>query len=286
MGRIDRFLERRFVLGQRDDDQRFQGVPEVRHASNVGKCQRQNYYKLKRETEDTYSPYFELGNRFEDIYGAVLASEYGDFDHDEISNLNNNQLIQQCDVVQQDVGCTIHLGNNDGEFVTISGESDWVVQYPDTKPVDHVTLYQDGRRIVKYQDGTVDEPDRVPINFVIETKTSTVKWREKYGHKFEHEYQVGTYMWAFDSTGEIVYIERDDLSEIVFEFSYDQDRRDDIAFRSKILHKKTINDELPEANPPRDNICKYCDFNDECKIEGGARWEDGWESIESRRRND
>lgn len=290
MGRIDEFLERRYVLGNRTDDDRFQDVAHERHASRIGKCQRQNWYKVNRDSDDTYSPYFELGNRFEDIYGAVLISKYDDsFDDEDISNMPNHELIAQSDMVIQDVNCLIKLGESNGEEVVITGEADWVVLYDDRKVPDEVVLNEDGSRTFTYEDGTEEtfiDDEQTPIRLVIETKTSSIKWREKYGHKFEHEYQVGTYMWAFDARGEIVYMERDNLDELIFEFVRTQDRENDIAFRAKELHMKVLDDEPPDANPPRDGVCKYCSFRTECEVTGGSRWEDDFESIESQRRND
>lgn len=275
-GRIERFLERRYVLGERDDDDRFQAIPRIRHASNLGKCQRQNWYKIKRERESEASPYFELGNVFEVMYGAVLASEYGDFTDDEIANLSNKELIDQCDRVHQDVTCNINLGENNGEEVVITGEADWIVQYSGTKPISHVELYENGTRRVEYVDGEETECDAdstPPVDRVIETKTSSIEWREKYGHKFEHEYQVRTYMWAFDALGEIAYMERDNWDELVFDISRDSEIEADMAFRAKRLHMKLLDDEVPDAEPPRDNICKYCAFKAECKMTGGTRWD-------------
>lgn len=275
MGRVDRFLERRFIFGQREDDERFQDIPRIRHASSLGKCQRQNYYKLTNDTDDVASPYFELGNLFEDLYGAVLAAEYGDFTDDEVANLDNDELVEQCDRLLQDVTCNINLGESAGEEVVITGEADWVVLYGGEKAVDHVELFDDGRR-VQYCDGTEEKLDKdktTPIELVIETKTSNLDWRDKYGHKFEHEYQVRTYMWAFDAKGEITYMERDDFSEMQFEFTRDRDVEDDMEFRAKQLHMKLTTNALPDADPPREHICKYCDWKDQCKIEGGSRWD-------------
>lgn len=289
MGRIERFLETRYVLGDRKDDERFRDIPRIRHASSIGKCQRQNWYKLKHDKSNEYSPYFELGNRFEDIYGAVLVSQFDDsFDADDVANMENHELIEQSDVVLQDVSCNIQLGEgHDSEDVIVTGESDWVVMYDGEKPVSHVELFEDGTRRVEYTDGQeqlLEEDETTGIRLVIETKTSSIKWRKKYGHKFEHELQVGTYMWAFDAQGEIVYMERDDLSEKAFEFTRDEDREQTIEFRALELHRRLLMDEPPDANPPRDNVCKYCDFKDQCKVTGGSRWEDDFESIEAKRR--
>jgi hypothetical protein len=206
----------------------------------------------------------------EDLYGAVLAVEFGDYSPDDVANMSNQELVDGCDRVRQDVECTIDLGDTD-----IVGEADWTILYGGTDPIDHVHL-DDGARRVTYADGTerhLDPDETPPIEKVVETKTSKIKWREKYGHKFEHEYQVRTYMWAFDAYGEIVYIQRDDLDELVFELVRGSDVEDDMSFRAQRLHMMIDEARLPDADPPRDNICKYCDFRDECKVEGGTRWQ-------------
>lgn len=276
MSRIDDWLESKYT-GDTPGPDRHERRGGEYHASGIGKCLRQNYYKFTEEGTDDWSPYFELGNQFELTYGAALAWHYGTFSQRQLKKLTNEQLITLCPRVVQDVTCNIHLG----EDKMITGEADWCVLEPGAGNVSHIELYEDGSRRIDYADGAyeiIDETEYTPVQLVIETKTTRkIEWRKKYGYKHEHKYQVGTYMLAFEADGEIAYMTRNELDEMIFEFDYEEERDDsffeDVKLRAQILDHKLGNDELPEADPPRDNICKYCDWKDECKEAGGKRWD-------------
>ena len=275
MKRIDSWLEAKYT-GETPGPDRHDKVDRVFHASSVGKCPRQNYYKRKNETPDQWSPYFELGIEFELIYGAALAWHYCDLPQWQFKRLTNAELINITPQVVQDVTCTIDLGNT-----SITGEADWTVLEEDTAEIDHVHLNEDGSRRIEYTNGGFEEyeaDEETPIKLVIETKTTKkIIWRKKYGEKNEHKYQVGTYMYAFGCDGEIAYMTRNELDEFIFEFTYDELEEEsffkDIDLRVEMLQYHLENDELPNANPPRDNVCKYCDFKSDCKAAGGKRWE-------------
>ena len=276
MKRIDNWLEAKYTGGTPGPD-RHESKERVFHASSIGKCPRQNYYKRNMETSDEWSPYFELGNQFEFTYGAALAWWYGNFSPDDLKRLDNSQIIEMCNRVVQDVTCTIEIDD-----ITITGEADWVILKEGEGEVSHVELRDDGSRRIDYTSGAyeiIGEDEDTPIERVIETKTTKkISWRKKYGHKTEHQYQVGTYMWAFQSDGEIAYMTRNELDEMIFEFEYvelDVDNFfEDIQLRAQMMQHKLNVQELPEADPPRDNVCKYCDFKTECKSSGGKRWND------------
>lgn len=266
--RVEDWLKAKY-LGDSPGSDRFQNVHGEYHASSF-KCVRQSYYKYTREREDEWSPYFELGNRFEDIYGAALAFQYSDVDDDELAYLSNEELIERTPRVAQDVTCNIVID----EGVHLTGESDWVVLEEgfDQAP-NHVELRQDGTRRIEWEDGHETYSQSSPIDRVVETKTTKKReWREEYGHKKEHEYQVRTYMWAFDCVGEIAYIIRNDLDELVYDFERDENIEKELEIQTRMLHMKLDEEELPDADPARPGICKWCDWKAECKVEGGTRW--------------
>lgn len=251
MGLLDEWLEDKYT-GDRPGDERFRNEVGEYHASHVGKCLRETFYKFTKGRPDDWSPYFELGNRFEDIYGQALKWKFG-----------NKRVVQ-------DVTCDIQIDDD----IVLTGESDWVVISAQENVPDHVTLHQDGTRTVTFRDGGERHGEGTPIDKVVETKTTKdISWCEQYGHKTAHEYQVRTYMWAFDCTGEIAYMTRNELDEMVFDFERSDTMETDIELRVRELHYSLINESIPDADPPYDGACKWCDFKPECRIEGGTRWE-------------
>jgi len=273
------------------DDERFKKEPGEYHASQVSNCHRYWYWDFTRAGEDSWSPYFELGRMFEDMYGRALRWKYGE------------------DRVQQDVGFEMRLSND----VTLVGESDWVIVDEDAEPIDRVIIDQDGHREFVRRDPKVNLRNRLDalrqdvnslgrvsgninnvvddlkdylgdpreetydydgqIEKVIETKTTKkIEWRQKYGHKRKHQYQLASYMWAFDAPGEIVYVTRNEADQIVFEFERDVKVETDIEIRTLTQHRNLMNGTVPGTNPMTENQCQYCEFRDECQDLGGSRW--------------
>lgn len=277
---IDRWLEARYT-GESPGSDRFKKRIGEYHASSIGKCPRQTFFKFTRETTDDWSPYFELGNTFEITYGSALCWEYGDISDALLTKLSNEEIIEQSRRVFQDVMVDIIVDSE--KDVRITGESDWTVLKQDAEYMvdihgrpQHVKLCEDGTRVLTWDDGhqTEYEEEDSPFFKVVETKTTKkISWRKKYGHKEEHEFQVGTYMMAMGCKGEIAYMTRNELDEMVFPMEVDEGRRKDIELRARMLDHKLKVDELPDATPPRENQCKWCDWSDECELEGGSRWE-------------
>lgn len=273
------------------DDARFKDIRGEYHSSNMAQCHRRWYWDFKRETEDDWSVYFELGRMFERAYGRALRHEYGE------------------DRVKQDVQVEIRRDD-----FTIVGESDWVVFKEDVDRVEKVILHEDGSRECILEDEIspirkaledvreqINTTDRLSFNAdhvidnildslgepvesrqdyrgqvekVIETKTTKkIEWRRKYGHKPQHLYQVQTYMWAMDAPGEIVYMTRNELDEMTFTFDRDDKIENDIHIRALQHHRNLDSDEIPDTDPIKERRCKYCEWNSECKEIGGTRWD-------------
>lgn len=247
---IEQWLEDKYT-GDQPDGSRFKDEQGEYHASNVSQCPRKWFWDFTRETEDTWSPYFELGRLFEKIYGRALEWKFGP------------------SRVKQDVGIEIHISDD----MVIVGESDWVVFEEDFEyQVEKVILKQDGSREAVRHDGTRGEYQG-EIQKVIETKTTKdISWRERYGHKQQHLYQVQTYMWAMDCPGEIAYMTRNELNEMVFEFERSEHIEQDIEIRVRRHDSNLTMNQAPDTDPLTERACEYCEWNDECEELGGSRW--------------
>lgn len=248
---IDSWLEAKYTGNQPDDD-RFKDTRGEYHASNISNCPREWYWQFKEEGEDTWSPYFELGRMYEQMYGRALQWQFGER-------------------ARQDVNVEIHLDDD----IVIVGESDWVV-FEDDAPcnIAKVKLTQDDERVAVLDDGT-ERPYKDEIMKVIETKTTkSVGSKKQYGYSDSHLYQLQTYMWTFDTPGEIVYMERNDASEVVFEFERNASIEQDMEIRVRRHHRNLLNDSPPDTDPLNPQWdCKWCDHKDRCKVIGGSRWE-------------
>lgn len=259
------------------------------HSSNTHGCMREWYWQHKKGNNSDPSPYFELGHAFEEIYGNMLAEEYGE------------------DRVIQDVNIEVRF---DGYHLT--GEADWVVLNEGADPIDEVIVHEDGSRTcVEWEgiqvaeellDGPHDltvhraqrilkevcgeEPDAVQgeeveydgrVAHAVETKTTkNAHSKLTYSYNQGHLYQLMSYMHTLQpDQGWIVYMERNDLSDAVFEIEYDPDLWEDIANRLKMIDYYLEADKLPDADPDGDPdwACKYCNFKEECEEKGGTRWE-------------
>jgi len=248
---IDRWLESKYTGGE-PDGARFRDERGEYHASNISNCPRRWYWDFERESEDSWSPYFELGRVFEDVYGRALRWEHGD------------------DRVKQDVNIEIRIDDD----TRIVGESDWTVFKESARyEIDKVTLRRDGTRDAVTHAGDVVEYGRDVLK-VVETKTTKdIDWRRRYGHKPSHLYQLQTYMWAMDCPGEIAYMTRNELDEMVFDFERDGQVEQDIEIRTTRHHANLLDDEPPDTDPVTDRRCKYCEWRSECESLGGSRWE-------------
>lgn len=248
---IDSWLEDKYT-GNQPDSARFRDERGEYHASNVSQCPRRWYWDFTRETEDTWSPYFELGRVFELIYGRALRWNFGS------------------DRVKQDVNIVINIDDD----IRVVGESDWVVFEEGARyKIDTVILDQDGTRRA-----ITDSGDEIEyggdVMKVIETKTTKkISWRRKYGHKPQHLYQVQTYMWAMDAPGEIVYMTRNELDEMIFEFERSRQIEQDIEIRVRRHHQNLLDDEPPDTDPLTERMCKYCEWKSSCEERGGSIWE-------------
>lgn len=236
-----------------DEDDRFKDEIGEYHASRTGRCPRRWYWDFNKQTEDSWSPYFELGNVFEGIYGDALKWKFGE------------------ERVKQDVMIRIILEDD----IELVGESDWTVFVTDAERVEEVVLDKRGdeeERWAVNEDG--EEVDyNGNVMKVIETKTTKkIEWREKYGYKPKHLYQLQSYMWAMDAHGEIVYMTRNELDEKVFEFGRNPKVEMDIELRVRNHDEALKTDEVPGTDPLEERACKYCPYKDDCKATGGERW--------------
>lgn len=254
---------------------RFDGPADEVHASQLSDCRRKRAWKHQRSYSSGASPYFELGRIFETIYGAALAHHHDpEITSRELNKLQPWEVAPASDWVQQDVNVVIEL---DG--CTIVGEADWVV-YDKTvrsatdEHVDKVVLTSDGRRVAHGVGGS--EWDYAGgIAKVVETKTKgDIDWVMAEGADRKHQYQVYPYMRAFDSAGEIAYMERDDWSEHVLPVEMPEEQWIDCEIRAKKLARAQAGAEDPPATTPLDeDECHWCPFEDECKKVGGSVWE-------------
>lgn len=246
---------------------RFEPDPNEVHASHLAECQRKRYWKHKRDHSSDPSVYFELGRVFELLYGAALA-----FEHDPAitqRTLKSNQPWEVAGMstrVQQDVGVTIELGGG----VSITGESDWVV-FEDDRVFEHATVSEDGERTVTMPDGSEVLYDEGNIEKVVETKTKgDLAWLD--GPVEKHTYQLYPYMHGLDCPGEVAYMTRDDFQERVYPVEYEETKWLDCVARARRHSANMSGDEVPIATPLDESACKWCDFKDDCRAEGGSEY--------------
>lgn len=245
---------------QPDENDRWAQKSGRYHASATSNCPRKWHWQWKKDMDPpapTSYPYFYLGNELEDFYGEALAHEYG------------------ADRVKQDVEFTIWLNDD----VKLVGESDWVLFEEDAQRIDKVEHRADGSLAIYYEGDDnpfipFDETPELGIERVFETKTTKdIGWKQKWGHDPAHKYQVMSYMHAFGGIpGSVVYIERNSLAEMHFEFDYDEHMWMDIKFRALSHHRGLENDELPDTDPITQRECRYCPFKQECQDVGGSIW--------------
>ena len=278
--------------GDHPDDERFTKEPGEYHASQVSNCHRYWYWDFTRQGEDDWSPYFELGRMFETMYGRALRWKYGDnrVQQDvefEMHLSDDVTLVGESDwvIVEEDtepIDKVIIDQDNHREFVRRDPKVDLRERLDNLRQdvnslgrvpgnvndvVDNLKDYLGEPREETYHyDGQIEK--------VIETKTTKkIEWRQKYGHKRNHQYQLACYMWAFDAPGEIVYMTRNEADQMVFEFERDVKVETDIEIRALKHHRNLINDTVPGTNPMTENQCKYCEYEDSCKEIGGSRWQ-------------
>lgn len=252
---IEGYLDDKFIGG--DDSTRFRDERGEYHASRIGSCPREWHWLFEKGKRPEASPYFELGDYYETIYGDALKNEYGE------------------DRVVQDVECSVEFDD-----FTIVGESDWVVltENPEYTPA-HVTCYPhtDLPRRVTDASGSAFDVGSTNIDHVVETKTiGSIDWVGRYGVDQKYMYQVSTYMLAFGVGGVVAYMERNDLSEEIVPVERDDAREMDIYLRAKRQHDAlggAVETPLP-ARPPKEKHCDWCQYTEECKQVGGARWDE------------
>lgn len=266
---IENYLRGKYTGGSPDGD-RFKDVRGEYHASNVANCPRDWYWNFKRDGDDDWSPYFEIGRMYEVMYGSALIWEYADVTEEQLKTMKPWELIEEAERVKQDVGITIHIDDE----IEITGESDWVVfRESGNYDIDHVVYDKRTDERHAIADGEKVEYD-TDILKVIETKTTKkIEWREKYGHKKPHQYQLASYMWAMDTMGEIAYMTRNEWDEMVFDFTRDPQIEQDMEIRVKRHHQNLTNETPPDTDPIVERQCKYCSWREECKMVGGSVWD-------------
>lgn len=279
--------------GEQPDDDRFKDVRGEYHSSNVAQCHRRWYWDFKREDDnDDWSVYFELGRMFERAYGRALKHHYGEdrVKQDVMIEIRREEfdIVGEADwvIFEEDINHRVDkvILHEDGTRTFL--EEDRVSQIRDSlddlkqsiSECDQISFDADSV-IGKLQDA-ISTHNQAEFQYtgqiqkVIETKTTKkIEWRERYGHKPQHLYQVQCYMWAMDCPGEIAYMTRNELDEMVFEFERDKKIETDIHIRCLEHHRNLAEDGIvPETDPIKDNRCKYCDYKSECQVHGGSRW--------------
>jgi len=267
---ITDYLEAKYGGGGPDSD-RFDPEPGEVHSSRISNCQRQYYYKFKRNYNADPSPYFELGTVFELLYGGALANAHDPEVTSEVLNRHAPwDVAERSRMVVQDVNVEVEIPNG-----IIVGEADWVVLEEPLDPGEDqpsfVELDENGKRFWVDDSGDGHDGDP-PIAKVVETKTKgDLKWLE--GSPVpKHIYQVMPYMKAMGVPGEIAYMTRDDWQEEVMELELTEDRWLDVVIRAQQHVQNVLGEELPPTTPLKEKACDWCDFSQECRREGGSVW--------------
>lgn len=262
------FLEAKYGQDSPGSDRFRRQVGEY-HASQIAVCERKLYWAF---TEGTDAPdgmsfnYFELGHLHEQNFGAALAWQYGDFDQQDLGRMSNDELITQCDRVKQDVEIQIEF-----EDFILTGESDWVVFESDAYfDIDTIYLLENGERYAKAGDREIPYDD--DVHRVIETKTTkSLDWKAENGPDEKHVYQCYAYMHAMNCDGIVAYIERNTIKDLMCELTYDEARWLDAKYRLQRHHQNLTGDALPPTTGT-EYECRYCDFKEQCQLEGGSVW--------------
>lgn len=245
---------------------RFEKTVGKYHASQISNCERKLYWQFNKgsEPDESSYKYFELGRLHEANFGAALAWKYGDFTPKDVGRLTNEELVEATDRVAQDVMIRVEFD----DFV-LTGESDWVVFEEDADPVELVVVNGDRTAFVDDEEVGYDGN----IQRVFETKTTkSIDWKLQHGEDKSHRYQIYAYMHAFDSPGTIAYVERDTIAECLVPIEYREEEWLDCELRLTRHHQNLQYGGLPETTPLTDGECKFCDFREECRIEGGKVW--------------
>lgn len=255
---------------------RFKSEVGEYHASHVADCQRKMWYRFNLgSTPSDPSPYFELGRVFERIYGAALASVYDDVNE----NQKPLEVVEDSWRVWQNLEMTIEIEDD----ISLVGESDWVVLRESAQEMvqqhgrpEEIEVLVGGQRRINWEDGhqNVLEPEEsTVVEFVVETKTTNdVKDKRINGYSDGHFYQVYSYMWAFNCDGKIAYMERDDLSETIFDIDFTEEHRMDVELRVRQHHRNVQSEQVASASPNSRWDCYYCDYQSECQQAGGSKW--------------
>mgnify|MGYP000412063294 CR=1 FL=1 len=261
---LETYLRERYSDGGADSD-RFEPDPEEIHASQIGDCERKRWWKFRRQPEpgaDAW-PYFELGHTLELTYGAALAVSHDDLPGSLVESGSPRQIVDASSAVEQDVNVTIEREGHE-----ITGESDWVVF--DSEPVDEVVVDADGEAMWR-RGAETGEWSPGMAEKVIETKTTgNMDWKRRNGPSPSHRYQIYPYMRALSSPGEIVYVGRDALDELVYEEPLSRAFWFDVDMRAARHAENYSRDDPPDATPLNESECKFCPFADECAELGGS----------------
>lgn len=277
---VDGFLQAKYSSGGPGSD-RFDPVDNEVHSSQISDCQRKRKWKHDRGTRSDASPYFELGRVFEVLYGAALAHEHDPaVDENVLKSMPSWDVIEESTYVVQDVNMEIAIGGG----AEIVGECDWVVfdescpgvrDHEEYGHLDKVVVSESGDRTAVFESGDEMIYEAGWTNKIVETKTKKdLDWVHKKGPNSEHTYQVYPYMFALDTDGEIVYMQRNDWDELVVPMEFDPDKWLDCVVRARAHAKnQAAGNVVPPTSPIDRNECNWCDFSHECKQVGGSRWD-------------
>lgn len=266
---LDEYIEAKYTGGGPGSD-RFEPDPTEVHASQLSDCQRKRFWKFDRGHSSDASPYFELGRVYELLYGAALAYAHDPgIDDDDLKENQPWDVGEMSERVRQDLQVAIEF--DDFEIV---GECDWVVFAEGGRTdIESVEVTPAGDRIAVTEDG-----ERLPyegdVEKVVETKTKKdLDWVREKGPDGKHIYQVYPYMHALDCRGELAYMQRNDLEELVVPLEYDEATWLDCVSRAMRHSENMCGGSLPPTTPLDDSECRWCPFYTECRSVGGSAWE-------------
>lgn len=264
---IDSYLDAKYGDGGPGSG-RFEPDPSEIHASSISTCQRKHFFRSRDGRVNEVSPYFELGRVFEMMYGAALAYEHDPSVTKQVLSKHPPWVVaEKSSIVRQDVNVTIEVNDE----VSIIGEADWCV-LSEGVLLNEVKLHADGSQT--QQVGTAKEvPYDGLVEKVVETKTTkNLDWKKTHGADEGHKFQVYPYMKCFDSDAEIAYMCRNDWGEYVVPVELSNAEWMDVELRAQNLSNVMQQDEVPIPTPIEESDCKWCNFKEECKTNGGSKY--------------
>lgn len=238
--------------------------------SSASKCERELYYKAKREQQDD-QPFLPYQRRW----------------------VRNGSAVH--DAVQKDLLLAEeHLKNPDFKVVKMpNGSPAWEQNLKDVKQIDH-----DGIRfqIFGMMDGILEYKDGSKIGFEFKTKSTTLGAIGEYlmkdaqdSHKeqaiaYSILFGIDEFIFVYESLAKDGWMKGEDAKPDMraFYFRPTQKQKDDLLDKFARVARRVKADDLPDAEFPHQ--CIFCPYKTLCEKDGG--YDSQWVEDEKRRKEE